>query len=143
MMMFLQYFIWGAWYVTMGTYMVTHLQSSGVQVAAAYGALAIATMISPFFVGMIADRFFAAQRIMGVLHLLGAALLFLATTITNNAAFYWVILFYSLLYMPTIALSNSIAFSQMNDPGKTISMDTGIWNPGLDRCRINHRRIKN
>src|SRR6476660_9187940 len=117
-MMFLQYFIWGAWYVTMGTYMVTHLQSSGVQVSSAYGALAIATMISPFFVGMIADRFFAAQRIMGVLHLLGAAFLFLATTITNNAAFYWVILFYSLLYMPTIALSNSIAFFQMSDPGK-------------------------
>jgi len=118
MMMFLQYFIWGAWYVTMGTYMVTHLQSSGVQVASAYGALAIATMVSPFFVGMIADRFFAAQRIMGVLHLLGATLLFLATTITNSAAFYWVILFYSLLYMPTIALSNSIAFFQMTDPGK-------------------------
>ena len=117
-MMFLQYFIWGSWYVTMVTYMVRHLKSSGVQIASAYSALAIATMISPFFVGMIADRFFAAQRIMGVLHLLGAVLLFLATTITNNAAFYWVILFYSLLYMPTIALSNSIAFSQMTDPGK-------------------------
>jgi nucleoside transporter len=117
-MMFLQYFIWGAWYVTMGTYMVTHLHSSGVQVGSAYGALAIATMISPFFVGMIADRFFAAQRIMGVLHLVGAILLFLATKIINNGAFYWVILFYSLLYMPTIALSNSIAFFQMNDPGR-------------------------
>ena len=117
-MMFLQYFIWGAWYVTMGTYMGEHLKSSGVQIGAAYSALAIATMISPFFVGMIADRFFAAQRIMGVLHLLGAALLFLATKITDNAAFYWVILFYSLLYMPTIALSNSIAFYQMSDPGK-------------------------
>jgi nucleoside transporter len=118
LMMFFQYFIWGAWYVTMGTYMVQHLNSTGVQVGAAYSALAIATMISPFFVGMIADRFFAAQRIMGVLHLLGALLLFLATKITGNAAFYWVILFYSLLYMPTIALSNSIAFYQMTDPGK-------------------------
>jgi nucleoside transporter len=117
-MMFLQYFIWGAWYVTMGTYMGEHLQSSGVQIGAAYSALAIATMISPFFIGMIADRFFAAQRIMGILHLLGALLLFLATKITGNAAFYWVILFYSLLYMPTIALSNSIAFHQMTDPGK-------------------------
>ena len=118
LMMLLQYFIWGAWYVTMGTYMGEHLKSSGVQIGAAYSALAIATMISPFFVGMIADRFFAAQRIMGVLHLLGAVLLFLATKITGNAAFYWVILFYSLLYMPTIALSNSIAFNQMTDPGK-------------------------
>ena len=118
LMMFLQYFIWGAWYVTMGTYMGEHLKSSGVQIGAAYSALAIATMISPFFVGLIADRFFAAQRIMGVLHLMGAVLLFLATKITGNTAFYWVILFYSLLYMPTIALSNSIAFNQMTDPGK-------------------------
>jgi nucleoside transporter len=118
LMMFLEYFIWGSWYVTMGTYMSENLQSSGVQIGAAYGALAIATMISPFFVGMIADRFFAAQKIMGVLHLLGGVLLFLATKITGNNLFYWIILFYSLLYMPTIALSNSVAFHQMSDPGK-------------------------
>lgn len=117
-MMFLQYFIWSAWYVTMGTYMKEHLGSSDVQIGAAFSALAIATMISPFFVGMVADRFFAAQRIMGVLHLVGAALLVLATTVTGNAAFYWCILIYSLLYMPTIALSNSVAFTQMTDPGK-------------------------
>ena len=118
LMMFLEYFIWGAWYVTMGTYMGEHLHASGVEIGAAYSALAIATMISPFFVGLIADRFFAAQRIMGVLHIIGAVLLFLATTIESSNTFYWVILFYSLLYMPTIALSNSVAFSQMTDPGK-------------------------
>ncbi len=117
-MMFLEYFIWGAWYVTMGTYMGEHLNASGVEIGAAYSALAIATMISPFFVGMIADRFFAAQKIMGVLHLVGALLLFLATQITESSTFYWIILLYSLLYMPTIALSNSVAFSQMSDPGK-------------------------
>ena len=116
--MLLEYFIWGSWYVTMGTYMSVFLQSSGVQIGAAYSALAIATMISPFFVGMVADRFFAAQKIMGVLHVVGAALLYLATQITDNTAFYWVVLVYSLLYMPTIALSNSIAFQQMTDPGK-------------------------
>lgn len=118
LMMFLEYFVWGAWYVTVGTYMKVNLGASDGQIGATYGALAIATMISPFFVGMVADRYFAAQRIMGVLHLLGAALLFLATTIANPNVFYWVILFYSLLYMPTIALSNSVAFGQMSDPGK-------------------------
>ncbi len=118
LMMLLEYFIWGSWYVTMGTYMGEHLGSSGLQIGAAYSALAIATMISPFFVGMIADRFFAAQKLMGALHIVGALLLLLATRITDNTAFYWVILFYSLLYMPTIALSNSVAFSQMSDPGK-------------------------
>lgn len=119
-MMFLQYFIWGAWYVTMGTYMGEHFKETGIdkQIGKAYSALAIATMISPFFVGMIADRFFSAQRIMGLLHLVGAGLLFLATRVDNSTAFYWIILFYSLLYMPTIALSNSIAFYQMTDAGK-------------------------
>ena len=119
-MMFLQYFIWGSWYVTMVTYMGEHFKETGIDnsIGQAYSALAIATMISPFFVGMIADRFFSAQRIMGVLHLIGAVLLFLATKVDNSSAFYWIILFYSLLYMPTIALSNSIAFHQMSDPGK-------------------------
>jgi nucleoside transporter len=118
-MMFMQYFIWSAWYVTLGTYMgQAPLQATDVQIGATYGALAIATMISPFFVGLIADRFFAAEKIMGVLHLIGAAILFLATKIENSNSFYWVILIYSLLYMPTIALSNSVAFSQMTDPGK-------------------------
>lgn len=117
LMMFLQYYIWGAWYVTMGTYMGTVLKSSGGEIGLAYSAGAIATIISPFFVGMIADKFFAAQKIMGVLHLIGAALLFYATKV-DNQSFYWVILGYSLLYMPTIALSNSVAFAQMTDPGK-------------------------
>jgi nucleoside transporter len=118
LMMFIEYFVWGAWYVTMSTYMGANLNSTGVQIGAAYSALAIATMISPFFIGMIADRYFAAQRIMGVLHLLGAVLLFVATRTTLNGPFYWIILVYSLLYMPTIALSNSIAFYQMSDPGR-------------------------
>jgi nucleoside transporter len=117
-MMFLQYYIWGSWYVTMGTYMTVFLKSTGIQIGAAYSALAIATMISPFFIGMVADRFFAAQRLMGVLHILGGALLFLASKVENNAAFYWTILLYSLVYMPTIALSNSVAFRQMTDPGR-------------------------
>ncbi len=117
-MMFFEYFIWGAWYVTMGTYMGEHLKASGLQIGTAYSALAIATMISPFFVGLIADRFFAAQQIMGILHIVGGALLFLATRIENNDTFYWVILAYSLVYMPTIALSNNVAFSQMTDTGK-------------------------
>ena len=117
-MMFLQYFIWGSWYVTMGTFMTKYLGASGLQIGAAYSALAIATMISPFFVGMIADRFFSAQKVMGVLHIIGAVLLFFASRITTNSAFYWVILCYSLAYMPTIALSNSVAFRQMTDIGK-------------------------
>ncbi len=118
LMMLLEYFIWGAWYVTLSTYMATHLNSTGIQIGAAYSALAIATMISPFFIGMVADRFFSAQRIMGVLHIGGAVLLYYASQVQDNTLFFWVVLVYSLLYMPTIALSNNVAFQQMSDPGR-------------------------
>ena len=67
---------------------------------------------------MIADRFFAAQRVLGVLHLLGAGFLYYITTVTNPDGFYWAVLVYSLAYAPTLALANSVAFRQMNDPGK-------------------------
>jgi nucleoside transporter len=117
-MMFLQYYIWGSWYVTMGTFMSKYLGSSGLQIGAAYSALAIATMISPFFVGMIADRFFSAQKVMGVLHIIGGILLFVASKITTNGAFYWIILFYPLADMPTMALTNSVVVRQMTDIGK-------------------------
>jgi nucleoside transporter len=117
-MMFLQFFIWGAWYVTMGTYLDKVLHATGVQVGAAYSAMAIATIISPFFVGMIADKFFAAQKVYGMLHLVGAALLYYLTKIGNPSFFYWILLLYSLMYAPTLALANSIAFRQMNDPSK-------------------------
>ncbi len=116
--MFLEFFIWGAWYVTMGTYLDKVLHATGLQVGAAYSAMAIATIISPFFVGMIADRFFAAQKVLGILHLAGAALLYELTTVSNPDSFYWVVLLYSLLYAPTLALANSVAFRQMKDPGK-------------------------
>lgn len=117
-MMLLEYFVWGAWYVTLSTYMAKNLDASGVEIGAAYNALAIATMISPFFIGMVADRFFSAQRIMAVLHIAGAALLYFASQVEDNTGFYWLVLVYSLLYMPTIALSNNIAFQQMSDPGR-------------------------
>lgn len=117
-MMFLNFFIWGAWYVTMGTYLDKVLHATGVQIGAAYSAMAIATIISPFFVGMIADRFFAAQKVLGVLHLAGALLLYYITTVSSPNSFYWILLLYSLLYAPTLALANSVAFRQMRDTSK-------------------------
>ncbi len=117
-MMFLEFFIWGSWYVTMGTYLDKVLGAEGFQVGAAYSAMAIATIISPFFVGMIADRYFSAQKVLGVLHIAGAALLFYLTQVGNAGSFYWVLLLYSLLYAPTLALANAVAFRQMQDPSK-------------------------
>ncbi len=117
-MMFLEFFIWGAWYVTLSTYLDKSLGASQVQIGAAYSALAIATIISPFFVGMIADRFFSAQRVLGILHLGGAVVLYFILSVKNPDTFFWVLLLYSLLYAPTLALSNSVAFHQMNDAGR-------------------------
>lgn len=117
-MMFLEFFIWGSWYVTMGTYLDKVLGAEGVQIGAAYSAMAVATIISPFFVGMIADRFFSAEKVLGVLHLAGAALLFYLTQVGNAGSFYWILLLYSLLYAPTLALANAVAFRQMQDPSK-------------------------
>ncbi|MDP4216129.1 MAG: nucleoside permease [Bacteroidota bacterium] len=117
-LMFLEFFIWGAWYVTMGTYLDKVLHAGGYAVGKAYSALAIATIFSPFFVGMVADRFFSAQKVLGILHLAGAALLWELTSIDDPGLFYWVLLAYSLLYAPTLALANSVAFRQMTDPAK-------------------------
>jgi nucleoside transporter len=117
-MMFLQFFIWGAWYVTMGTYLDKVLHATGIQVGAAYSAMAIATIFSPIFVGMIADKFFSAQRVLGVLHIIGGLLLFYLSKIDNASFFYWIVLLYSLMYAPTLALANSVAFRQMKDPSK-------------------------
>jgi len=116
LMMFLEFFIWGAWFVTMGTYLSKNLGATGVQTGLAYQTQSIGAIIAPFIIGLIADRFFSAQRILGVLHLLGAAALWRAAQQPHFGGFYPVILIYMVLYMPTLALVNAVSFRQMADP---------------------------
>ena len=115
---FLEFFIWGGWFVTMGTFLSQNFNASGSDLALAYETQSIGAVIAPFIIGLIADRYFAAQKILGVLHLLGAGLLFLAGSSESFSLFYPFILLYMLLYMPTLALVNSIAFYQMEAPSK-------------------------
>ena len=117
-MMFLMFFTWGAWYGQMGKYLFTTLKASGDQIGSAYATFSSASIIAPFFVGMIADRFFSAQKVMGVLNLLGAGILYLLIQNQDPNKFFWYILAYTLTFAPNLALSSSIAMNQMTDPGK-------------------------
>ena len=118
LMMFVQYFIYGAWLVTLGTFLGKSLGATGTQVGLAYMMPAIAAMLSPFIVGMVADRFFATERVLAALHLVGGVLLYLATAQSSFQGFAWFFLAYTLCFMPTLALTNSISFDNMTDPGR-------------------------
>lgn len=117
-MMFLQFFIWGGWFVTLGTYLANTLSASGGQIGMAFSTQSWGAIIAPFIVGLIADRYFNAERILGVLHLCGALLMYCLYQAEDFAAFYPAVLGYMIAYMPTLALVNSVAFGQMQDPSK-------------------------
>jgi len=117
-MMFLEFFIWGGWFVTMGTFLSQSFNASGSQLANAYETQSIGAIIAPFIIGLIADRYFSAQKILGFLHLSGAFLLYMAGSSNDFSSFYPFVLLYMILYMPTLALVNSVAFRQMSDPSK-------------------------
>lgn len=116
LMMFLEYFIWGGWYVTFTTWLSQTLHFTDTQAGVAAGATTIGAMVSPFFVGLIADRFFATQRLLAALHIVGGLVLFVAARQTGFTGLYGLVLVYCLCYMPTMALTNSLAFRQMRDP---------------------------
>jgi nucleoside transporter len=117
-MMFLQFFIWGGWFVTLGTFLANNLSASGGQIGMAFSTQSWGAIIAPFVIGLIADRYFNAERILGVLHLIGAVLLYCLYQAADFAAFYPYVLAYMIAYMPTLALVNSVSFAQMQDPSK-------------------------
>lgn len=130
-MMFLQFFIWGAWYGQMSKYLSVQLGATGTQVGSAYAAFSIAMIIAPFFIGLIADRYFAAQKVLGVLNIVGAAILFFLIQVDNADNFFWAILLYCISFAPTLALANSVAMQQMTSSEKEFPairvMGTVAW----------------
>jgi len=117
-MMFLEFFIWGAWFVTMGTFLRKNLSLNDVQIGSAYSTQSLGAIIAPFIIGLIADKFFSAQKVLGFLHLTGGVLLWIAGTSLSFELFFPFILGYMIAFMPTLALVNSISFKQLKDPGK-------------------------
>jgi nucleoside transporter len=117
-MMFLLFSVWGAWYGQMSKYLFTQLNATGDQVGNAYTAFSLAMLVAPFFIGLIADRYFAAQKVLGVLNLAGAAILFFLIQEKDADAFFWQILAYCLTFAPAMSLTTSIAMQHMKNPEK-------------------------
>ncbi|PYF69947.1 nucleoside transporter [Pedobacter nutrimenti] len=125
-MMFLEFFIWGSWFVTLGTFLGNNLKASESESAAVFSTQSWGAIIAPFIIGLIADRYFNAEKILAVLHLIGAVLMYQMYTATNVSVFYPYVLGYMILFMPTLALVNSVSFNQMKDPEKEFS-SIRVW----------------
>lgn len=116
-MMFLQFFVWGSWYATAGNYL-SNIGFDGADIGNIFSTISLAAIIAPLFVGIVADRFFQAQRVLAVSHVIGAGILYYISMVNDSDTFYWVLLLYSIFYMPTLALTNAVAFYQMDSPEK-------------------------
>lgn len=125
-MMFLEFFIWGSWFVTLGTFLGSNLKATGAESGAVFSTQSWGAIVAPFIVGLIADRYFNAEKILGILHLIGALLMYQMFNATNVGVFYPYVLGYMILFMPTLALVNSVSFNQIGDPEKEFS-SIRIW----------------
>jgi nucleoside transporter len=126
LMMFLNFFIWGGWFVTLGTYLSNNLNASGIQSGNVFSTQSWGAIIAPFIIGLIADRYINAEKILGVLHILGGLLMYQMYNSSSITVFYPYVLAYMILYMPTLALVNSVSFNQMKDPEKEFS-NIRVW----------------
>lgn len=125
-MMFLEFFIWGGWFVTMGSYLGSTLSASGAQIGLAYATQSWGAIVAPFIFGLIADRYFNAERVLAVIHMAGGVLLLALARSGTFAGFYPLLLAYMILYMPTLALVNSVTFRQLQDPSREFS-NIRVW----------------
>ncbi len=125
-MMFLEFFIWGSWFVTLGTFLSNNLAASGGKIGEVFSTQSWGAIIAPFIIGLIADRYINAEKILGFLHIAGAVLMYQMYNAAAIAVFYPYVLVYMILYMPTLALVNSVSFNQMQNPEKEFS-SIRVW----------------
>lgn len=114
-MNFLQFFVWGAWLISLGGYMGGSLHFEGGQIGAIFATMGIASLLMPGFVGIIADKWINAERLLGICHLLGSACLFYASTVTSYDQMYWAMLINLLVYMPTLSLTNTVSYNALEN----------------------------
>jgi NHS family xanthosine MFS transporter len=122
-MNFLEFFVWGSWLISMSQYMFNVLHFTGTQVASIYGTMGIASLFMPALLGIVADRWINAERLLGICHLIGAGLLFWATMVTDYPTFYVIMLLNSMMFMPTIALNNTVSYIVLENRGFNIVKD--------------------
>ncbi len=122
-MNFLEFFIWGSWLISLGGYMFATLHATGSQIGAAYGTMGIASLFMPALMGIVADRWMNAERVLGACHIAGALLLFWASQVSDPQMMYWVIFFNSMAFMPTIALNNTVSYIVLENKGFNIVKD--------------------
>lgn len=123
LMNFLEFFVWGSWLISLGGYMIVTLHFTGGEVGAVYATMGIASLFMPALMGIVADRWVNAERVLGVLHVIGALLLFWASTVTDYRTFYLIMLLNSMAFMPTIALNNTVSYIVLEKKGFDIVKD--------------------
>lgn len=116
-MNFLQFFVWGAWLISLGGYLIVTLKFTGGQVGSIYATMGIASLFMPALLGIVADRWLNAERVFGLCHIIGSALLFWASTVSNYDILYIILLLNAMVYMPTIALNNSVSYDILEQKG--------------------------
>jgi NHS family xanthosine MFS transporter len=122
-MNFLQFFLWGSWLISLGGYMIVKLNFTGGQVGGIYATMGLASLFMPGLLGVVADRWINAEKLLGICHLIGALLLFWASTVTNPDLMYWIMLLNAMVYMPTIALNNTVSYTILKQKGMNVVKD--------------------
>jgi len=123
LMNFLQFFLWGSWLISLGGYMIVKLNFTGGQVGGIYATMGLASLFMPGLLGVVADRWINAEKLLGICHLIGALLLFWASTVTDPDLMYWIMLLNAMVYMPTIALNNTVSYTILKQKGMDVVKD--------------------